>query len=48
MSEQEEKLTQFIAITGANEDRAKFYLESSAWQVEVSFINKYRFHTKMK
>ncbi|XP_018574182.1 NSFL1 cofactor p47 [Anoplophora glabripennis] len=41
MSEQEEKLTQFIAITGANEDRAKFYLESSAWQVEVAIARYY-------
>lgn len=39
MSDQEEKLQQFIAITGSNSDRAKFFLESSAWDVEVSKYN---------
>ncbi|KAG5897279.1 hypothetical protein JTB14_011445 [Gonioctena quinquepunctata] len=41
MSDQAEKLSQFTAITGANEDRAKFYLDSSAWQVEVAIARYY-------
>ncbi|CAH1164309.1 unnamed protein product [Phaedon cochleariae] len=41
MSDQEDKITQFTAITGANEDRAKFYLDSSAWQVEVAIARYY-------
>ncbi|XP_074037103.1 NSFL1 cofactor p47 [Leptinotarsa decemlineata] len=41
MSDQAEKLAQFTAITGANEDRAKFYLDSSAWQVEVAIARYY-------
>lgn len=36
MSDQEEKVQQFTLITGANPDRAKFYLDSAAWDVEVS------------
>lgn len=35
MSDQEEKITQFTSITGANEDRARFFLDSAAGQVEV-------------
>ncbi|KAJ8945212.1 hypothetical protein NQ314_009281 [Rhamnusium bicolor] len=41
MSDQAEKIAQFTAITGANEDRAKFYLDSSAWQVEVAIARYY-------
>lgn len=37
MSEQSEKVTQFRAITGADEERAKFYLSSAADQLEVRF-----------
>lgn len=39
MSDQDEKLLQFTSITGATEDRAKFFLDSSAWQVEVSIYS---------
>lgn len=35
MSDQEEKLAQFKAITGADEERAKFFLSSAADQLEV-------------
>ncbi|KAL1513125.1 hypothetical protein ABEB36_002585 [Hypothenemus hampei] len=41
MSDSEEKLQQFVAITGANLDRAKFFLESSAWDVEVAMSRYY-------
>lgn len=36
MADNDEKLTQFITVTGIDEERARFYLESSAWQLEVS------------
>lgn len=35
MSENPELISQFTAITGVDEDRAKFYLESSAWKLDV-------------
>lgn len=38
MSERDDLLSQFTGITGLDADRAKFYLESSAWQLDVSFI----------
>ncbi|CAH1989830.1 unnamed protein product [Acanthoscelides obtectus] len=41
MSDQDDKVTQFTAITGVSEDRAKFYLESAAWQVEVALARYY-------
>lgn len=33
--ENEEKINQFEAITGVSKERAKFHLESAAWQLEV-------------
>lgn len=36
MSNQSEQLAQFIDLTGAPEDRARFFLESSGWQLEVA------------
>jgi len=41
MSDQEEKLQQFIAITGANQDRAKFFLDSANWDVEMAMSRYY-------
>ncbi|XP_050306090.1 NSFL1 cofactor p47 [Anthonomus grandis grandis] len=41
MSDQEDKVQQFIGITGANPDRAKFFLESAAWNVEVAMSRYY-------
>lgn len=41
MSDQEEKLQQFIAITGANSDRAKFFLDSAGWDVEIAMSRYY-------
>lgn len=35
MSDQSENVNQFKAITGADEERAKFYLSSAADQLEV-------------
>lgn len=36
MADNDEKLQQFITVTGIDEERARFYMESSAWQLEVS------------
>lgn len=42
MSDQEEKISQFVGVTGVNDQRARFFLESSGWQVEVRFSNIYK------
>uniref|UniRef100_A0A6M2DDC2 Protein tyrosine phosphatase shp1/cofactor for p97 atpase-mediated vesicle membrane fusion n=1 Tax=Xenopsylla cheopis TaxID=163159 RepID=A0A6M2DDC2_XENCH len=39
--EREEKINQFEAITGVTKERAKFYLESAAWQLEVALASFY-------
>lgn len=33
---QADKISQFTGVTGVDADRAKFYLESAAWSVDVS------------
>ncbi|VVD02988.1 unnamed protein product [Leptidea sinapis] len=37
----EETLRQFCDVTGADEDRSKFFLESSNWQLEVALSSFY-------
>lgn len=34
-SNHDEILSEFTAVTGSNEDRAKFYLESANWNLQV-------------
>ncbi|XP_056646168.1 NSFL1 cofactor p47-like [Diorhabda sublineata] len=41
MSEENEKITQFMSITDATEDRAIFFLESANWQLEVAMARYY-------
>ncbi|EFA05869.1 NSFL1 cofactor p47 [Tribolium castaneum] len=41
MSDNPELISQFTAITGVDEDRAKFYLESSAWKLDVAISRYY-------
>lgn len=52
MSDQAEKIAQFRAITGSDEEKAKFYLSSAADKVEVSSIYflliKYQFYTNFQ
>ena len=36
MSEHDEMILQFQDVTGVEEERARFYLESAAWQLDVS------------
>lgn len=38
MADNTDKLNQFITVTGVDEERARFYMESSAWQLEVSLF----------
>lgn len=37
MADTDDNIRQFIGITGVDEERARFYLESSAGELEVSF-----------
>ena len=41
MADNDGKLEQFITVTGIDEERARFYLESSAWQLEVALASFY-------
>lgn len=41
MADQSEKLAQFIAVTGVDEERARFYMESAAWQLEMALAGFY-------
>jgi UBX domain-containing protein 1 len=36
MADKDELLSQFTDVTGVDAERARFYLELSAWQLEVS------------
>lgn len=36
----EDTLRQFCDVTGADENRSRFFLESSNWQLEVSILFK--------
>ena len=38
----EDLIDNFVNITGVTNDRARFYLESSAWNLEVNFQAHYR------
>lgn len=38
MSDQDDKIAQFRAITGSDEEKAKFYLSAAANKIEVSFL----------
>lgn len=35
---QSELIAEFTGVTGSNAERARFFLESSGWQLHVSFI----------
>ncbi|KAG7202892.1 hypothetical protein KM043_010037 [Ampulex compressa] len=41
MSNHEELVSQFTDVTGVESERAQFYLESSAWQLEVALASFY-------
>lgn len=35
MASQEESLREFIAVSGVDEERARFFLESAGWNLQV-------------
>jgi len=41
MAENDEKLAQFQSITGCDPERAKFYLESANWQIDLAMASFY-------
>lgn len=41
MADRDELLSQFTDVTGVDAERAKFYLESAAWQLEVALASFY-------
>lgn len=44
MSEHTKLVEQFLDITGIEEERARFYLESAAWNLEVGFEHAVLYH----
>lgn len=36
MAERQEALREFVAVTGTEEDRARFFLESAGWDLQVA------------
>lgn len=35
-AERQDALREFVAVTGAEEDRARFFLESAGWDLQVA------------
>ncbi len=35
---QEESIVQFVSVTGADNERALFYLQAAAWNLEVNCL----------
>lgn len=35
MASQEESLREFVAVSGVDEERARFFLESAGWNLQV-------------
>ncbi len=44
MSEHADFVVQFRDVTGVDEDRARFYLESSGWKLDVLITNLFLLH----
>lgn len=36
MADREEALREFVAVTGVEEERARFFLESAGWDLQVA------------
>lgn len=43
MSDRDNLLSEFVNITAVDQERAKFYLESSAWNLEVKIILYFKY-----
>lgn len=37
MASQEQSVKEFVAVTGVDEERARFFLESAGWSLHVRF-----------
>ncbi|XP_006860801.1 PREDICTED: NSFL1 cofactor p47 isoform X3 [Chrysochloris asiatica] len=40
-AERQDALREFVAVTGAEEDRARFYLESAGWDLQIALASFY-------
>uniref|UniRef100_A0A2K5EW81 NSFL1 cofactor p47 n=1 Tax=Aotus nancymaae TaxID=37293 RepID=A0A2K5EW81_AOTNA len=40
-AERQESLREFVAVTGAEEDRARFFLESAGWDLQIALASFY-------
>ncbi|KAL1787064.1 NSFL1 cofactor p47 isoform X2 [Sigmodon hispidus] len=40
-AERQDALREFVAVTGAEEDRARFFLESAGWDLQIALANFY-------
>lgn len=38
MASQEQSVREFVAVTGVDEERARFFLESAGWSLHVGFL----------
>lgn len=38
MASQEQSVREFVAVTGVDEERARFFLESAGWSLHVRFL----------
>lgn len=38
MASQEQSVREFVAVTGVDEERARFFLESAGWSLHVRFF----------
>uniref|UniRef100_A0A8C8R6F7 NSFL1 cofactor p47 n=1 Tax=Pelusios castaneus TaxID=367368 RepID=A0A8C8R6F7_9SAUR len=41
MAERQEALREFVAVTGAEEERARFFLESAGWDLQIALASFY-------
>nr|1V92_A Chain A, NSFL1 cofactor p47 [Rattus norvegicus] len=39
--ERQDALREFVAVTGAEEDRARFFLESAGWDLQIALASFY-------
>lgn len=39
MASQEESVREFVAVTDVDEDRARFFLESAGWNLQVGLLH---------
>lgn len=42
MASQEESVREFVAVTDVDEERARFFLESAGWNLQVRFSRSFR------